>query len=113
MELYSNFRSSCPSAKSVCLANVLFKMYITSKTTLHVYPHREVGGLKYLHSFDVPPAHAAAAVDEEYEFAVDLPQVRADGFEVRAEVDHDHRVVEDVFMQPPVNDVYLERRREK
>lgn len=67
----------------------------------------------HLHSFNVAPAHAAAAVNEEYEFAVDLPQVRADRFEVRAEVDHDHRVVEDVFMESSVNDIYLKRKQEK
>lgn len=69
--------------------------------------------LEYLHSFNVAPTHAAAAVNEENEFAVDLPQVGADGFEVRAEVDHDHRVVEDVFVESPVNDIDLERKQEK
>lgn len=44
---------------------------------------------------------------------MDLPQVRADGLEVRAEVDHDHRVVEDVFMESSVNDIYLKRKQEK
>lgn len=34
--------------------------------------------LKYLHSVNICPAHAAAAVNEEDELAVDLPQVRAD-----------------------------------
>ena len=65
--------------------------------------------LNYLHAVDVDPAHAAAAVDEEDEFSVHLPQVGADGLEVRAEVQHDHGVVEDVLMEPPVNHVHLER----
>lgn len=80
---------------------------------LPIYQHHNVAELEYLHSFNVAPAHAAAAVNEEYEFAVDLPQVRADRFEVRAEVDHDHRVVEDVFMESSVNDIYLKRKQKK
>lgn len=64
---------------------------------------------KYLHTVDVNAAHAAAAVNEEDKLAVNLPQVGADGLEVRAEVQHDHRVVEDVLMEPPVNDIYLEK----
>lgn len=43
---------------------------------------------------------------------MDLPQVRADRLEVRAEVDHDHGVVEDVFVESSVNDIYLKRDRE-
>lgn len=80
---------------------------------LRMYKHHNVAELEYLHSFNVAPTHAAAAVNQEYEFAVDLPQVRADWFEVRAEVDHDHRVVEDVLMESPVNDIYLKRKQVK
>ena len=69
--------------------------------------------LKYLHTVDVDPTHAAAAVDEEDELAVNLPQVRADGLEVGAEVQHDHGVVEDVLMEPSVDDIYLQRRRDR
>lgn len=65
--------------------------------------------LKYLHAVDVNPAHAAAAVNEEDKLAVNLPQVCADGLEFRAKVQHDHRVVEDVLMEPSVNDVHLEK----
>lgn len=36
--------------------------------------------LKYLHAVNVNPTHAAAAVNEEDELAVNLPQVWADGF---------------------------------
>lgn len=63
--------------------------------------------LKYLHTVDVDPAHAAAAVNKEDEFAVNLPQVRANGLEVRAEVKHNHRVVEDILMESLVNYIYL------
>lgn len=45
---------------------------------LRMYKHHNVAELEYLHSFNVAPTHAAAAVNQEYEFAVDLPQVRAD-----------------------------------
>lgn len=48
-------------------------------------PHTTLG-LKYLHTVDVDPAHAAAAVNEEDKLAVNHPQVRADRLEVRAEV---------------------------
>lgn len=63
--------------------------------------------LKYLHTVDVNPAHAAAAVNEEDKLAMNLPQVRANRLEVWAKVQHDHRVVEDVLMESPVNDIYL------
>lgn len=55
-------------------------------------------GYKYLHTIDFASAHAAAAVNQEDKFAMNFPQVRADRFEVRAKVQHDHRIVEDVFM---------------
>lgn len=67
--------------------------------------------LKYLHTVDVDPAHAAAAVNEEDKLAVNLPQVRADRLEVGAEVKHDHGVVEDVFVKSSVNDINLEKNR--
>lgn len=63
--------------------------------------------IKYLHTVNVDPAHAAAAVNEEDKLAVNLPQVWADRLEVRAKVQHDHRVVEDVLMKSPVNYIYL------
>lgn len=63
--------------------------------------------VKYLHAVNVNPTHAAAAVDEEDKLAVNLPQVWADGFELWTKIQHDHRVVEDVFMESPVNDIYL------
>lgn len=66
-------------------------------------------GCDHLHTVDADPTHAAAAVNEEDELAMNLPQVWADGLEVGAEVQHDHRVVKDVLMEAPVNDVYLEK----
>lgn len=63
--------------------------------------------LKYLHVVNVNPTHAAAAINEEDKFAVNLPQVRADRFEVWTKVQHDHGVVEDVLMESPVYDIYL------
>lgn len=62
---------------------------------------------KYLHTVDVNATHAAAAINEEDKFTVNLPQVRADGLELWTEVQHHHRVVEDVLMEPPVNYVHL------
>lgn len=64
--------------------------------------------LRHLDAVDVDTAHAAAAVDEEDEFPVNLPQVGADGLEVGAEVEHDYRVVEDVLVEPSANDIHLE-----
>lgn len=63
---------------------------------------------RHLDTVDVDAAHAATAINEEDEFAVNFAQVRADGLEVRAEVEHDHRVVEDVLMEAPADDVHLE-----
>lgn len=63
--------------------------------------------VKYLHAVNVNSTHAAAAVNEEDKLAMNLPQVWADGFELRTKIQHDHRVVEDVLMEPSVNDVYL------
>lgn len=68
-------------------------------------------GQRYLHAVDVDPAHAAAAVHEEDEFAVHLPQVRADGLEVGTKVQHDHGVVQDVLVEAPVNDVHLPKEK--
>lgn len=62
---------------------------------------------EYLDTVDVNSAHAAAAVNEKDELAVNLPQVWADGLEVRAKVQHDHGVVEDVLVESPVNYSYL------
>lgn len=90
--------------KSICafmyVCNCICKSNITSHPTLR---------LNYLHTVDVSPAHAAAAVDEEDKLAVNFPQVWADRLEFRAKVQHDHRVVEDVFMESSVNDIYLEK----
>lgn len=64
--------------------------------------------MRHLDTVDVDAAHAATAVDEEDEFAMDPPQVGADRLEVGAEVEHDHRVVEDVLVEAPANDIHLE-----
>lgn len=63
---------------------------------------------RHLDPVDVDAAHAATAIDEEDEFAVDSAQVGADGLEVRTEVEHDHRVVEDVLVEASADDVHLE-----
>lgn len=63
-----------------------------------------------LDTVDVGAAHAAAAIDEEDEFAVNFAQVRAEGLEVRAEVEHDHGVVEDVLVEASADDVDLENK---
>lgn len=76
--------------------------------TGNITPHTPLG-LKYLHTVDVHAAHAAAAVNEEDKLAVNLPQVGADGLEVGTEVQHDHRVVEDVFVEAPVDNIHLEK----
>lgn len=64
----------------------------------------------HLHAVDVNPTHAATAINEEDELAMDLPQIWSDWLKVRTEVQRDHRVVEDVFMESPVNYVHLYRR---
>lgn len=92
---------------------MLISVCVNACAWLHIYKQCNVAELIYLHSVNVRPAHATAAVNEEYELAVDFPQVRADRLEVRAEVDHDHGVVEDVFMESSVNDIYLMKDQEK
>lgn len=62
----------------------------------------------HLDTVDVDAAHAAAAIDEEDKFAMNFAQVRADGLEVWTEVEHDHRVVEDVLMEASADDIHLE-----
>lgn len=62
---------------------------------------------KYLYTVDVDPTHAATAVNEEDELSVNLPQVGANGLEIGAKVEHAHRVVEDVLVESPVNDINL------
>ncbi len=61
----------------------------------------------YLNSSDVDPTHASTAVNEEDEFPLNAPQVRGRRAEVWAEVQHDHRVVEDVFMEPLLDYFHL------
>lgn len=70
-------------------------------------PWRPPSG-RHLHMVDVDAAHAATAIDEEDEFSVNVAQVRPDGLEVRTEIEHDHRVVEDVLMEASADDVDLE-----
>ena len=56
--------------------------------------------MTHFHTADVHPAHAAAAVDQEDELALGAHEVRGHGLEVGTEVQHDHRVVEDVLVEP-------------
>ena len=63
--------------------------------------------LPHLNTADVNATHAPTAVDEEDELSLYLPQVRGHRLEVWAEVEHDHRAVEEVFVKTLANDLHL------
>lgn len=64
----------------------------------------------YLDAVDVGLAHAATPVDEEDELPVRLPQVCLHRLEVRTEVEHDDRVVGNVFVKTFPDDFCLEEK---
>lgn len=59
---------------------------------------------------DVGPTHAAASVDEEDELPMGLSQVRLHRLEVRTEVEHDDRMVGNVFVEAFPDDFCLEEK---
>lgn len=65
----------------------------------------------YLDAVDVHAAHASAAVYEEDKLSLGFLEVRLDGPQVRAEVEHDDGVVGDVLVQPLPDDFCLQERR--
>lgn len=65
---------------------------------------------RYLDALDAGPAHAAAPVDEKDELPVGLSQVGLHRLEVGAEVEHDDRVVGNVFVETLPDDFCLEEK---
>lgn len=65
---------------------------------------------RYLDALDAGPAHAAAPVDEKDELPVGLSQVGLHRLEVRAEVEHDDRMVGNVFVETLPDDFCLEEK---
>lgn len=65
----------------------------------------------YLDAVDVHAAHASTAVYEEDKLSLGFPEVWLDGPQVRAEVEHDDRVVGDVLVQPLPDNFSLQERR--
>lgn len=55
--------------------------------------------LSYLDPVDVHATHAAAAVDEKDEFTLGFPEVGLHSPQIRAEIQHDDRVVGDVLVE--------------
>lgn len=65
---------------------------------------------RYLDALDTGPAHAAAPVDEKDELPVRLSQVGLHRLEVRAEVEHDDRMVGNIFVETLPDDFCLEEK---
>lgn len=65
---------------------------------------------RYLDTLDAGPAHAAAPVDEKDELPVRLSQVGLHRLEVGAEVEHDDRVVGNIFVETLPDDFCLEEK---
>lgn len=69
--------------------------------------------LRYLDEADVHAAHAPTAVYEKYKLPLGFPEVWLDGSQVRAEIQHDHRVVRDVLVQTFPDDFRLQQARKE
>lgn len=64
---------------------------------------------RYLGTVDVHTAHAPAAVYQEDKLSLGFPEARLHSPQVRAEVEHDDRVVGDVLVQPLPDDFRLKK----
>lgn len=65
---------------------------------------------QYLDALDVGLARAAAPIDEEDELPMCLPRVGLHRLEVRTEVEHDDRVVGNIFVETLPDDFCLEEK---
>lgn len=66
---------------------------------------------RYLGTADAHTTHAPAAVHQEDELALGFPEAWLHSPQVRAEVEHDNRVVGDVLAQPLPDDFHLKESR--
>lgn len=73
-------------------------------------PQGRGSSYRYLDTVNVGPTHAAAPVNEEDELPMGLSQVRLDRLEVRAEVEHDDRMVGNVLVEAFPDDFCLEEK---